>query len=255
MLLIWAASVGLVAAGGYDTQSGGYETAEQYQPKPYPPVAAGNGNQQAYNSDGGGTANDFLSNIKGNNIVIGTGPIASIGGPQSITQSNKKVKSGGSGSGNSGGNVGRTGGYTGSSGKVRPRPPPTYNAPRGYGKPSGGKGKPSGGYGKPSGGHGKPGGGHGKPHGGRQSYPSPAPSSYTSPSPPSNPSPAPPSYPAPAPPSYSAPSPPSYPSPSPPPYRPPVQTYPDPQPPQYPGTVRQQLRQANRRRFRASHRI
>ncbi|RCN34302.1 hypothetical protein ANCCAN_19856 [Ancylostoma caninum] len=78
MLLIWAAAIGLVAAGGFDTQSGGYETAEQDQPKPYPPVSAGNGDQQAYNSDGGGKANDdMLSNMP---VLPGPGPDSSCGG-------------------------------------------------------------------------------------------------------------------------------------------------------------------------------
>ncbi|RCN34303.1 hypothetical protein ANCCAN_19857 [Ancylostoma caninum] len=111
MLLIWAAAIGLVAANGYDTQAGGYETAEKNQPKPYPPVSAGNGDQQAYNSDGGGKAN-----------------------AQPITQGNK----GGSGGGNGGGNGGGKGGE-------RPN-----DAPKGNGKPAGGNGKPSGGNGKPS---------------------------------------------------------------------------------------------------------
>ncbi|KIH63751.1 hypothetical protein ANCDUO_05944 [Ancylostoma duodenale] len=111
MLLIWAAAIGLVAAGGYDTQAGGYETAENNQPKPSPPVSAGNGDQQAYNSDGAGDR------------------------------------------------------------------PPTYDAPKGYGKPSGGHGKPGGGYGKPP------------------SYPAPAPPSYPAPSP-TYPGPQPPHYPS-----------------------------------------------------------
>ncbi|KAK6753195.1 hypothetical protein RB195_012657 [Necator americanus] len=195
MLLIWAAVIGLVAAGGYDTQQGGYEAAERNQPAPYPPVSAGNGNQQAYNSDGGKADDSFLSNIKNNNIFLGTGPILSALSPQTVEQS---------------------------------------DAPRGY-KQGGGKGyggKPSGGHGKPGGGYG---GRPSYPGPSRPSYPSPSPPSYPSPSPPSYPSPSPPSYPAPSPPSYPAPSPPSYPAPSPPSYpAPSPPSYPAPSPPSYP---------------------
>ncbi|RCN50900.1 hypothetical protein ANCCAN_02913 [Ancylostoma caninum] len=157
MLFIWAAAIGLVAANGYDTQAGGYETAEKHQPKPYPPASAGNGDQQAYNSDGGGRPPNHDA-AKGNGKPSGGNGKPSGGKPSG-------------GHGKPGGGHGKPPGGRPS----YPSPaPPSYPSPSPPSHPPPAPGS----YPAPS----------------PPTQPAPAPPSNPAPSPPSYPSPVPPPY-------------------------------------------------------------